>query len=755
MAVNETLSVFFLRTTWCANDHDEDGLTWGIFKANEEHEGDITIKGKLEPCMCNNGMTFEISGHWENDSKYGRQFVFNNYSRKQPAGRWGTMAFLMQAEGIGETLAGRIWEAFGEESIDTMIEQPAMIASRVPGVRPDVADSAAEALAPMINQSKLKLPLLTLFKGTKLPAKTAQRVLDSCMADPVNTITKNPFILMCFGGIAFKQADSLRLKLKLPPTMPERVQAACEQAFHDESDQTWLFTNLISNRMSDLLELQGVNAQLEIQKLVETSKIVKSAEGDWYALTKQAENERFVASCVHQRMQQPPPMWLYNAVNAIEPGDPETGSREITKHQKEVLRKNIGHGGRICVLPGSPGTGKTHTLGRLLSLFKGEVLACAPTGKAAQRLTQSLRGITATTIHRLLEPKPLSGGGFMFSLQNGEIKAEVVAVDEASMVNNELAAALFRGLSPETYLVLVGDQNQLPPVGPGTMLRDLQSTGIFEELTEIRRNAGMIVKSCASIREMKQPQFHLTANPGTAVRPETNVHLMMASKDIDKAKRIQVLVDMLLCDGIIDSAGRKVDILHGVQFLTATHKNPVVGREAMNTYLQKRFNPKMDGLHSKFKVGDKVICTENCFLEPIIKKPNQPTKIFIANGELGVIMVSLEKRVVVKMTSTNEEVMVPCGAEGNGWDLGYCITCHKAQGSEWPVTVTMMGSDFGSNMVMSREWVYTALSRAKELSIVFAGPGQIQQLVKKARIGERKSFMLKYWKEWGKEEDDI
>jgi len=412
----------------------------------------------------------------------------------------------------------------------------------------------------------------------------------------------------------------------------------------------------------------------------------------------------------------------------------------LSDHQKEVVIHNMKAGGRVLVLPGSPGTGKTFTLGRILSFF-GDVAACAPTGKAAQRLTQCLNEIQATTIHRLLEPRPLSGGGFIFTLQNGEIDRDVVAVDETSMCSNELMTALFKAVSPEALIILVGDQNQLPPVGPGTMLRDIQSTNRFRELTDIVRNDGMIVRSCASVRDMKVPILNLTLSPGENIVPAFNVHLTMANKDEDKSKIVGRIVDKILSGDI-----KTKDKLQDVQFMVPTHKNPHVGREVLNLYLQSRLNPAMLGEHAKFKLGDKVICVENCFLKTIDESDGK--QVFVANGELGIVTQSLEKRIAVKMMSTGEEVMAPCGKDGNGWNLGYVLTVHKTQGSEFPVTVTILGSDYGSSLVMCRELLYTALSRAKICSIIVASPAQIPQLVKKVKMYDRKSMMTDYWEKW-------
>jgi len=741
----ETLTVVLMGITWQSPDVDEDGLVWGIYRTEDLKGKRVVLKGKLSESMANQGMMFDVTGKWQRDRKYGMQFVFTNFSRRKPNGRWGSIAFMMQADGIGETIADRIYTKYGEKAIQELIDNPEGVAAAIPGLRTEVAFEASETLAPLLNESKLKLPLLSLFKGTKLPSKTANRVLDARIPDPVDTIKKNPFLLMDnFKGIAFKQCDSLRLKLKLPTDMPERITAACLQTFNDESDQTWLNEDTITKGMSKLLDAPQVNAKYDLETLVEAGKVVSRQEDDdqvFYAETKKAADEQAVAAALFQRMEGKYPKALYDAIDAIDVDD----EHEITQHQKDVLLHNIKAGGRVLVLPGSPGTGKTYTLGRLLAEFS-DYHACAPTGKAAQRLTQSLPGRTATTIHRMLEPKPISGGGFMFTLQNHEVDFDVVAVDEASMVNNDLAASLFRGLSPQSYLVLVGDQNQLPPVGPGTMLRDLQATGKFKELRDIERNKGMIVHSCAAIRDRKTPKFHMTPTPGTKVIEEKNVHLAMAPKDDKKAVWIDKICQTIESEGL-SYMGGTTRSMQDIQFITVTHRNPSVGREVLNTKLQARFNPNGGGDHKKFRVGDKVICTENCFL----KADGKTEKVFVANGDLGVVTQSMEKRVKVKVTSSGEEVMVPCGKDGVGWDLGYAITCHKFQGSEAPICIVVMGSDYGSEMVMSREWLYTAISRAKECCILICGPGQVAAQIRKVRIHDRLSYIPKYWSLWNGE----
>lgn len=734
--MSETLQVTYVKTRWQAKP-DEDGLTWGIYIVDTP-AGAIVAKGKIDPKMCQLDMAFNIVGRWETDKKYGRQFAFHNYARCNPNGRWGNIAFIMQAEGIGEKTAERIFDKFGEDSIKTLIEEPEKVAAEA-GVRAELTQGASEYLGPLLSDMKTKLPLLDLFKGTRIAAKTAQRVLDLGWKDPVTKIKDNPFVLMKLTGIAFLQCDGLRQKLKYPKDMPERIVAACQQTFTDCSDQTWLQHKDVLAGMQRLLEIKGVDVLTTIKQLVEEGTIVQNdvGEGDFYALTSEYADEKYVAHQLYARMNMPGDAWPIEDIA----NDPD-----LDDHQKEVILHNMRNGGRLIILTGSPGTGKTFCLGKIIKYFVRKNMAyehcCAPTGKAAQRLSQSLRdnGVDqdATTIHRMLEPLPVDGGwAFRLNGSGGYVDADIIAVDETSMVNNWLGARMFQGINPNAYIILVGDKNQLPPVGPGTMLRDLEELPNFRALTQVRRNAGKIVDSCAKIRDGKPFEILPERNPGQEVGLDNNAQLVLASKDDKKPAKVRKFVESLLAGKV---QGVR-DILEDVQFLTATHRNAHVGRIKMNKMLQEMLNPNGKGKHPVYKVGDKIICTENTQIEGTENEDGK--KEFVANGELGYVLESHEKWIVVKMNGSNRKLRVTCGKDvGNGWDLGYCITTHKSQGSEWPVTVTLMGDDYGSSMVMCREWIYTALSRAKFCSIVVAAPQLIKNTVKRIRIWDRKSFIL-------------
>ena len=733
------------RSLWQSNEADADGLIWGVFLFTDQIGNTFKAAGKLAPDVISSENTLELFGAWGVDKRGQKQYQFKNYSRVQPAGRWGIIAFLSKAAGIGPTIAEAIYNAFEEDSINAILERKDEVLAKVPALRPEVANEAAIYLSTIVDEMRLKLPLLDLFKGTKVGQRIADKVIEARIPDAVDSIKRNPFLLMEFRGVAFKSADSLRVKLRLPSNMPERILGACHQAFYDASDKTWISISEISKVMKDLLEMSSFDAIVNVNKLVEQDKVVKNQVGDgvWYALKQQALNEEYVAQEICERRHIEGCWPVEEIMAALD------GTDEIDEHQREVLRHNLTMGGRIAVLPGSPGTGKTYVLGKIIRAcvqMGMSVAAAAPTGKAAQRLNERLGNITtATTIHRLLKPKPVSGGGFVFSENSHDITHDIIAIDESSMVSNELAAALFRGLSYNCRILFVGDRNQLPPVGCGTLMRDLQECG-YREFEKIVRNAGMIVEACHAIKSGERPQLHLTGTPGQNVETSTNVHLVSARKNEDKATKILKIVEAIKAGKFVDKNGTQLGP-NDIQFLTATHAEPNIGRHALNKFLQSQLNPGGKGEHEIFKVGDKVLNNDNTFLEGFVKddqgnltKPM--TKIFVSNGDMGTVIVSEKKRIQVLLASGNARVVVPCGESNGSWDLGFCCTTHKAQGSEWLYVVAVIGDDYGSKCVASREFLYTALSRAKHCTILVSSVQGIGDLVKESRMWDRKSLIL-------------
>jgi len=404
----------------------------------------------------------------------------------------------------------------------------------------------------------------------------------------------------------------------------------------------------------------------------------------------------------------------------------------------------------LGLLTGTPGTGKTYTVGAVVKTLcdrigGGSIAICAPTGKAAVRLGESLRrvgvSIQPRTIHSLLEIGRNGHDGDGWGFQRNEsnpLDERVVIVDEASMLDTDLAASLLRACGPGAHVLLVGDPYQLPPVGHGAPLRDMIAAGLPRgHLSEIRRNAGMIVRACASIKDGKQ--FETCAT----FAPESGQNL----KHIEAAEPPQQLAELERVYAAI-KLGVKFSGLFNVQVVVPTNKSGDLGRKEVNQRLQCLLNPGGEAaLPNPFRVGDKIICLKNGW------HPQEVTNLeaYVANGEIGQVVAVHARLTHARFTSPHRVIRIPMGKpregeeeEGAGcdFDLGYAITCHKSQGSEWPCVIILADPSPGARRVCTREWIYTAISRASQLCITIGKESVLQQMVARVSLEKRKTFLV-------------
>jgi ATP-dependent exoDNAse (exonuclease V) alpha subunit len=428
----------------------------------------------------------------------------------------------------------------------------------------------------------------------------------------------------------------------------------------------------------------------------------------------------------------------------------------------------------IGLLLGGPGTGKSHITAYLLreviaEFGQSSILACAPTGKAAVRMTQafSLAGIdlTATTIHRTLEigrnGHDGDGWGFMRNRFN-PLDAKFIVADESSMDDCDLLADLLDAVPNAGHILLIGDPYQLPPVGHGAPLRDLIAAGVpHGELTEVRRNAGQIVHACVRIKNGES--FDVSTNIDLDADPSRNVQFIHA-KD-DKAA----------CDALVNTL-KTMTRFHPVwqtQVIVARNKAGDVSRKALNELLQPLLNP--DGLSvagNQFKVGDKIICTKNSKMhrvEPIysrgiqaedaqsydvVRDPdNNPEEVYVANGEIGRVVAIAAKLTIARFSEGEYLVKIPMGRQkdddeeggedssgrGCNFDHAYAVTCHRMQGSEVPCAITI--GDEQGGMIANREWIYTAMSRPSKLNILIGKMSTFDKMRSRVALNKRKTFL--------------
>ena len=470
----------------------------------------------------------------------------------------------------------------------------------------------------------------------------------------------------------------------------------------------------------------------------------------------------------------------------------------LSDHQKAAVaaatRSPLG------ILTGSPGTGKTTSAAALIRRVVAQfgercVAMAAPTGKAAVRFTQSMHRagvpLRATTIHTLLgigrNGHDGKGWGFNHNAIN-PLPHRFVVVDESSMIDASLAASLLQACGDGAHVLLIGDPSQLPPVGHGAPLRDLIAAGVpMAELTEIRRNAGSIVRACAAIKAGERFATDAKYDPNPPLDADgsdpgpRNLRMVEATSDQDAA---EVLLRTL-------TSMKTFEPVWQTQVLVARNEGSAISRKDLNAALQRLLNP--DGRaepNNPFRLGDKVICLKNRWAQVVEMKgeairdgldetsadnyraahdpeTGDEAETYVANGEIGRIEAISPRQAIARFSEADELIRIPIGkqsatgdgAEGGGnggqesddrgaagdYDLAYAITCHKSQGSESPCVFVMI--DEAAGAIASREWHYTAISRASKLCVLIGKRAAIDKQVRRVALGRRKTLLVERVKE--------
>lgn len=425
----------------------------------------------------------------------------------------------------------------------------------------------------------------------------------------------------------------------------------------------------------------------------------------------------------------------------------------LSDHQQQIAADALRR--RVGVLAGTPGTGKTYTAAGLIraviSAHGAETVAvAAPTGKAAVRCQETLQqqyhlDVEARTIHRLLEigRNGHDGKGWGFQ-RNADrpLSESFLFVDESSMLDTSLAASLFDAVPQNGHVLLIGDPYQLPPVGHGAPLRDLIDSGSvgYGELSEIRRNSGLIVDCCRKIKSGQRfaPNMQLDLSSGM------NWKHFQANTP---AAQLGLLKSLLA------APPGNTDPVWDIQVLVAVNEKSPVCRVEVNRLMQGWLNPgNPPATNQRFGLHDKIICLSNSFL-PLIDsdwRPGEPAddykadaNEFVANGELGRVRQIDRKSMVVELQSPKRLVNVALvgGSTRSKFDLGYAITCHKAQGSQAKIVITLIDDSTGAGWVTSREWYYTAFSRAEIINLTIGRWETFQRQCQRVSLRDRKTFL--------------
>jgi exodeoxyribonuclease V alpha subunit len=721
-------------------------------------------------------------------------FHFTTFVRSIPHTREAVVRYLQECDHVGPFTAGKIFDKFGADSVRILRETPEVVAATA-GIKLSAAHATAAAarLAEMAAIESVTMEMMDLLGGYGLPKATARECIRKWHNLAPTKIKLNPYLLMGFRGIGFLKADKVYLSLGLPAGRIKR-QALC--AWHalnsDTEGNTWLPLDTALNgirknvgtidlpptRRKRIEAKYGSVAKFAVAIAARAGLIARRTDDagkEWASDGQKAKAENRLAELVLAAMDEPTVSPWSEVLNSPQARE---ALATLTDHQRAELTKAL-HG-RVAILGGSPGCGKTYTaaalMGAIVEACGGmAVTIAAPTGKAAVRCTEAMAAyglpLRAKTIHSLLKVSSADNGNGAWGFQHHEanpLPYRFIVVDESSMIDVPLMASLFAARAKGTAMLLIGDVNQLPPVGHGAPLRDLIAAGVPSgELTEIKRNAGTIVRACAAIRDGKT---FPTDAPGVididAEPPRNLIHIPSATP--------QATIEDLMMVLRTTREGGRFDAVWDLQVVVAVNKKSPVSRAALNELLQAELNPtglRVEG--SPFRVGDKVIQTKNQFYK--VADPANDDKpleggdeSFVANGEFGrVVRVEPKKTVVVFPSGDSpRRVVIPRGkAEGeneggekngsNGddkesagsgcnLDLGYAATCHKMQGSQAPIVVVVLDEypgASGKHGVAKREWAYTAISRAEKLCYLLGKMSVAHKMMAERSLPNRKTML--------------
>ena len=679
---------------------------YSVLKVNVKGYDDlVTLVGNLLDAVV--GSVLLVDGEWKVDSRYGSQFVAEKWEETMPATVYGIEKYLGSGliKGVGPKFAQAIVSRFGLETIE-VIEDHIERLHEIPGIGAKRVERIHESWE---RQKDIKNVMLFL-QGHGVSTAFAAKIYKTYGKDSIEKVQDNPYCLADdIWGIGFKTADTIAEKMGFCKEDPRRCRSGILYTLSQLSEDGHVFAQRVQ-LVRTAMELLGAGEEPILSALDELSRSEElTLEDDAIYLTPFWHAECGTARRLRMLMETPAQDTLFASEPDIAAISRRTGV-EYDEVQADAIRQAVAS--KVMVLTGGPGTGKTTTTQGIiaaLGVMGLKILLAAPTGRAAKRMSEAT-GMEARTLHRLLECKPPEG--YQRNEEN-PVEGDVLIVDECSMIDILLMNSLLKALPPTMRLIMVGDIDQLPSVGPGNVLRDIIDSGCVPvvRLTRIFRQAqtSRIIMNAHRINRGEFPDIRNGRDSDFFFIPMEDPEAV--------AQEVVNLVKNRLPKGYhvpYDS----------IQVLTPMQKG-VVGAASLNTELQKALNTSEEGLHRSgyvFRLGDRVMQIRN----------NYDKEVF--NGDIGTVeKVSQEDRSLT--VRYDDRSVVYDVSELDEITLAYATTIHKSQGSEYPVVV--MPVLMTHYVMLQRNLIYTGITRARKVCVLVGTAKALAYAVRNLTVYKR------------------
>ena len=715
--------------------NEDNGYTVMVLKGVSE-EDELTCVGSFP--VVTQGASVELEGNFTQHPVYGKQFQAVRLTEKMPEDALAMERYLGSGaiKGIGAALAGRIVRHFGDDTFQIVENEPERL-SEVKGISEKKAREIAMQIAEKSDMRKAMMFLQKYGISLNLGAKIYQKYGDSVYS----VLQENPYRLADdISGVGFKIADEIAYRIGIHTDSDYRIKSGMVYTLLQATGEghVYLPKDELFQRAAELLGVDSSYMEKHLVDLAMDRKIVQKEQGDQILIY---PAQYYYLELNTARMLRELDIFCPEDEKIVERRivqiEKETGT-VLDEMQKKAVQEAAGHG--LLIFTGGPGTGKTTTINAIIRYFEGEgaeIRLAAPTGRAAKRMTEAT-GYEAQTIHRLLElsgmPEDDREGQPIHFERNAEnpLETDVIIIDEMSMVDIHLIHSLLMAVTAGTRLILVGDENQLPSVGPGNVLRDIIRSGQFPvvELKKIFRQASEsdIVVNAHKINKGEQVE----------INNKSRDFFFLKRYDADIIIRVVIALIQEKLPKYVEAKPFEI------QVLTPMRKG-LLGVERLNQILQRYLNPPDASKKEKeigqglFREGDKVMQVRNNYqLEWEIRgRYGIPIEkgVGVFNGDTGIIKTINEFAETAEVEFEDGRWAEYSFKQLDELELAYAVTIHKSQGSEYPAVIIPLLS--GPRMLMNRNLLYTAVTRARKCVTVVGSEETFRDMIRNKQEKER------------------